>query len=192
MKKGKIFTVPFRRKREGKTYYRKRMRLLVSNKHRLVIRKSLRSIQISLVVFDSKGDNVLLTVNSNSLSKLGWKGYSGNLSSAYLTGMLAGKKSIEKGIDEAVLDLGFEKSVKGTKLYAALAGAIDAGLKIPFDQKMFPRKERITGDHIAKYAQYLKNDQSKYQKQFSSYLKKGLNPEDLVKHFNEIKGKING
>ena len=186
------FTVPFRRKREGKTYYRKRLKLLMSNKYRIVIRKSLKNIQISLVFFNPKGDQILLTVNSKSLSKLGWKGDSGNISSAYLTGMLAAKKSKEKGIEEAILDLGFDKSVKGTRIYAALAGAIDAGLKIPHDQEMFPKKERIAGEHIAKYAQSIKNDKTAYQRQFSAYLKRGLNPEDIVKHFNEIKVKVNG
>ena len=192
MIKGKIFTVPFRRKREGRTYYRKRIKLLVSSKYRLVVRKSLKSIQVSIVSFDPKGDKILLTVNSNSLGKIGWKGDSGNLSSAYLTGMLAGKKSIENGVKEAILDLGFDKSVKGTRIYAAVAGAIDAGLKIPFDQEMSPKKERIIGEHIVKYAHSLKNDKSRYERQFSNYLKRGLNPEDIVKHFNEIKGKING
>ena len=192
MIKGKIFTVPFRRKREGRTYYRKRIKLLVSNKYRLVVRKSIKNIQASIVSFDPKGDKVLLTVNSKSLIKIGWKGDSGNLSSAYLTGMLVGKKSIEKGINEAILDIGFEKSVKGTRLYATVAGAIDAGLKIPFGQEMFPEKERVSGVHIAKYAQSLKSDRSRYEKQFSDYIKRGLNPEDIVKHFNEVKGKIHG
>lgn len=192
MIKGKIFTVPFRRKREGRTYYRKRLKLLVSNKYRIVIRKSLKSIYASIVSFNPKGDNILFTIDSNSLSKIGWKGDSGNLSSAYLTGMLAGKKSIEKGVNEAILDLGFAKSVKGTRIYAAVAGAIDAGLKIPFDKEMFPKMERITGEHIAKYAQSLKKDISRYERQFSNYIKRGLNPEDIAKHFSEIKEKING
>ena len=156
------------------------------------MRKSLKNIQVSIVSFDPKGDKVLLTVNSSSLKKVGWKGDNGNISSAYLTGMLVGKKSIEKGVNEAILDLGFEKSVKGTRLYAAAAGAIEAGLKIPFYEEMSPKKERIAGEHIAKYAQSLKGDKSKYGRQFSNYLKRGLNPEDIVKHFNEIKVKIHG
>ena len=190
MIKGKIFTVPFRRKREGRTYYRKRIKLLVSDKYRLVVRKSLKNIHISIVSFDPKGDRIMFTVNSKSLAKIGWKGDAGNLSSAYLTGMLAGKKSKENGINEAILDMGFNKSVKGTRLYAAVAGAIDGGLNIPFDQDMSPKKERIAGEHIVEYAKSLKNDKPRYEKQFSNYLKRGLNPEDVVKHFNEIKVKI--
>jgi len=177
MSRGNFFTVPFRRKREGRTYYKKRLKILGSSKCRLVVRKSLRNIQVSLVKFDMKGDKVLLTVNSKSLNKLGWKGDNGNLPSAYLTG--------------AILDIGFSNSTKGNRIYAALAGAKDAGLNIPCDKEILPKEDRFSGSHISKYAQSLKGKKD-YEKQFSSYLKKGLNPEDLTKHFNEIKGKING
>ena len=192
MKRGNIFTVPFRRKRQGRTYYKKRMRILMSSRPRFVVRKSLRDMHASIIEYSVKGDKVILTVNSIALKKFGWKGDNGNLSSAYLVGFLAGKKSIEKGIKEAILDLGLNNSVKGSRLYAALAGAIDSGLKIPFDQGILPSKERISGEHIAKYANSLKSNKEKYEKQFSNYLKRGLAPEDAVKHFNEIKGKLNG
>ena len=190
--KGKIFTVPFRRKREGRTYYKKRLKILLSNKYRFVIRKSLKNFYASVIEYTPKGDKVLFTVDSKTLSKLGWKGDSGNLPSAYLIGFIAGKKAIEKGVDEAVLDLGFNNSTKGSRLYSALAGAIDSGLKIPSNPEVLPEKDRLSGYHIAKYAESIKNNKPKYEKQFSNYIKKGLNPEDIVKHFNEIKGKING
>jgi len=192
MKRGNIFTVPFRRKRQGRTYYKKRMRILLSSRPRFVVRKSLRDMKASIVEYGVKGDKVMLTVSSKALKNFGWKGDNGNLSSAYLVGFLAGKKSIEKGIKEAIFDLGFSNSVRGSRLYAALAGAIDSGLKIPFDQEILPSKERISGEHIAKYAHLLKSNKEKYEKQFSNYLKRGLAPEDAVKHFNETKGKIHG
>lgn len=190
MEKGKIFTVPFRRKREGKTYYKRRMKILMSNKYRFVARKSLRNMQASVIEFNPKGDKVVVTVNSKSLPKLGWKGDNGNLSSAYLIGFSAGKKAQEKGIKEAVFDLGFNNSVRGSRIYAALAGAIDSGLRIPHEPGILPPKERISGSHIAAYAQQLKGDKIKYARQFSNYLKRGLVPEDIVKHFNEIKNKL--
>lgn len=192
MNKGKIYAVSFRRKREGKTHYKKRLKMLLSNKFRFVVRKSLRNLQVSVIEYNMKGDKVVFTVNSRILSKLGWKADNGNLPSAYLTGMLAGKKAIEKGINEAVLDIGLNDSVKGSRLYAALAGAIAAGLKIPHNEEVLPPKERLQGEHISKYAQSLKNDRQKYELQFSNYIKKGLNPEKLIEHFNEIRGKING
>lgn len=192
MIKGKIFTVPFRRKREGRTYYKKRLKTLASGKCRLVVRKSLKNIYVSIVKYSPNGDVVLVSASSKSLSKLGWKGGTGNLPSAYLTGLLIGKKSLEKGIPEAVLDIGLNDSIKGSRLYAVLAGALDSGLKIPVNAEILPPKERLAGEHIAKYALSLKSDKSKYNIQFSDYLKKGIAPEDFVKHFNEARGKING
>lgn len=192
MNKGKIYNVPFRRNRQGRTYYKKRLKVLLSNKFRFVVRKSLKDLQASLIEYNPQGDKVLFTINSKTLSKFGWKGDNGNLPSAYLIGLLAGKKAIEKGIKEAIFDLGFNNSIKGSRLYAALAGAIDSGLKIPFNPEILPTKERITGEHIVKYSQSLKDDKSRYEKQFSNYLKRGLNPNDIVKHFNDVKGKING
>jgi len=192
MKSGKVFTVPFRREREGKTHYKKRLKILLTSKHRLVVRKSLKNLHVSIVQYGTKGDIVVLTVNSNTLNKLGWKAGTGNLPSAYLTGLAAGKKAVEKGINEAILDIGLNKSVKGSRLYAALAGAIDAGMKIPLDLQILPAKDRLSGEHISRYAQSVKSDRPKYEKQFSNYLKIGLIPEDIVKHFNEIRGKIHG
>ena len=164
----------------------------MSHKFRFVARKSLKNVQASVIEYNAKGDNVLFTVHSKSLHKFGWKGDNGNVPSAYLTGLLAGKKAIEKGVKEAIFDLGLNKSTKGSRLYAALAGAIDAGLKIPFAQDMFPAKDRISGEHIAKHAQTLKNHKAEFDMQFSNYTKIGLNPEDIAKHFNEVKIKING
>ena len=192
MKNHNIYTISFRRKRQGRTNYRKRIKILLSNKFRFVIRKSLRTFQASIIEYNPKGDKILFTISSNALNKLGWGYGSGNLPSAYLVGLLAGKEAIKKGIHEVVLDIGFNKSTKGSSLYAALAGAIDAGLKIPFNPEVLPSKDRLAGVHIAKYAHSLKNDTSKYNKQFSNYIKKGANPENIAKHFDDVKNKING
>ena len=62
-------------------------------------------------------------------------------------------------------------------------------MRIPHDPEILPPKERISGTHIAAYAQQLKSDKIKYDRQFSNYLKRGLEPEEIVKHFNEIKNK---
>ena len=190
--KGKVYTIPYRRKRQGRTYYKKRLKILLSRKHRFVVRKSLKNFYASVVEYSPNGDKVLLTASSKSLSGFGWKGNTGNLSSAYLIGLVAGKKALEKGIKEAIFDIGFNNSVKGSRLYAALAGAIDSGLKIPFNPEVLPAKERIAGEHIVKHAQLLKNNKQNYEKQFSDYIKRGLAPEDAVKHFNEVKGRLHG
>ena len=44
----KLYTVKYRRQREGKTNYDKRLKLLLSGKPRLIIRPSLKGITIQV------------------------------------------------------------------------------------------------------------------------------------------------
>jgi len=190
MKKKLINSLPFKRRVTGRTNYKKRIALLKSEHPRLVIRKSLKNIHMALAEYGEKGDKILLSVNSRSLDKLGWKADKGNVPSAYLTGFLLGKKAKHSGIESAVLDMGLSSSVKGSRIYAAVAGALDAGMKIPQNPEILPAKDRLNGTHIAKYAEALKNDKIKYEKQFGLYLKKNIDPSHLPKHFEEVKNKI--
>ena len=181
----------FRRRREGKTNYKKRLALLKSEKIRLVIRKSLKHIIIQLVEYNEKGDKILVGANSKELEKLGWKAEGSNLPAAYLTGYLMGKKAAKKNIKEAILDTGLASCIKGCKIYAALKGAVDAGLKMPYSKDVLPSDEKIKGKHIADYAnKLLKEDKQKYDKIFSRYAKLGIKPEEITNHFEEIKKKI--
>jgi large subunit ribosomal protein L18 len=185
-----IYTVTYRRKREGLTDYRKRMKLLLGSKPRLVVRKSLKHITMQLIEFQPKGDKVVLTASSKELTKHGWKANTGNLGSAYLTGYLLAKKA-KKAI-ECVLDIGQHTSVKACALYSAAQGALDGGLKVPFSKEIAPAMQRIRGEHIANYAKQLKANKDKYQKQFSQYLKSGLDPETMPAHFDQIKKSLGG
>ena len=185
------YRVPFRRRREGKTNYRLRLKLLLSRKPRLVARKSLNNMVAQLVAYDEKGDKVLVSAHSRELVKMGYKGHCGNIPAAYLTGLLLGKKALKEGYDEAVLDLGLQSATKGAAVFAILKGAVDAGMDIPHSEDILPEDERINGSHVKEYAELLKEeDEEKYKKQFSKYLEKGLNPEDLPEHFEEIKEKV--
>jgi hypothetical protein len=38
--------------------------------------------------------------------------------------------------------------VKGSRIYAALKGAVDAGLEIPYNPEVLPDDSRISGEHI--------------------------------------------
>ena len=185
------YRVPFRRRGEGKTNYRLRLKLLLSRKPRLVARKSLNNMVAQLVAYDEKGDKVLVSAHSRELVKMGYKGHCGNIPAAYLTGLLLGKKALKEGYDEAVLDIGLNAATKGAAVLAILKGAVDAGMDIPHSEDILPEEERINGSHVKEYAELLKEeDEEKYKKQFSKYLEKGLNPEDLPEHFEEIKEKV--
>ena len=144
-------TVLQRRKREGKTDYKKRLHLLLAKKPRLVVRITNQKIIVQLINFKPVGDEVLINVSSTELKKKGWNHSYKNLPAAYLTGYLVGKKAVEKNISGAILDLGFKSPIKGNKIYACLKGAIDAGLQIPHSPEIFPSEERLSGKHIQDY-----------------------------------------
>ena len=52
MSRSKTQVVPFKRKREGKTDYKKRLKLLSSSKPRLVIRKSLKNMTVQIIEYE--------------------------------------------------------------------------------------------------------------------------------------------
>jgi len=132
-------TIAFRRKREGKTDYRKRLKLLVSEKPRIVIRRSLNNIIVQIVEYNGDGDKVIAGVSSRALLKFGFKGHRGNKKAAYLSGLLAGKKASEKGVKECIADIGIVRSTKGSRIYAAVKGIIDSGLSIKCSEEALPK-----------------------------------------------------
>lgn len=140
--------VPFRRKREQKTNYKKRRTLLESGKPRLVIRKSVNNMVAQIVNYQPDGDTVVATFKSDILRKMDWKRNTSNLPAAYLVGYALGKRAIEKGVTEAIVDLGLQTTTS-SRLFACLKGAVDAGLQIPHDPSIFPEESRIFGEHIA-------------------------------------------
>ncbi len=192
MAHGPRYRVPYRRRREGKTDYRKRLKLLLSGKPRFVVRKTIYNMVCQTVLYKPESDWVVVTVHSKVLERdFGWKGYRGNIPTAYLTGLLAALKSFKRGIFIAVLDVGRQVPHKGGRLFAALKGAVDAGMQIPHGEGIFPTEERIRGEHIAAYAKLLKEQNpEKYKRQFGGYLQRGFDPEKLPEHFEEVKQKI--
>jgi large subunit ribosomal protein L18 len=61
--------------------------------------------------------------------------------------------------------LGLNISTKGSRIYAALKGVLDSGIKVPHSEDILPSEDRIKGKHIS---------------------------EDLEKQFENIKSKIVG
>lgn len=182
-------SVPFRRKREGKTDYKKRLMLLKSGRRRFVVRKSLKNIITQIVEYSPKGDKVITSASSKDLEKYGYKFSKGNLVAAYLTGFLLGKRSKKKGANDAILDLGLNISIKGSRIYAAVKGAIDAGLKVPCSPEILPSDDRIKGAHIKSYAEKIKKDGGS-KNQFSAYSKNNLAAEKITEAFDDVKNKI--
>lgn len=71
MATGPRYFVQFRRRREGKTDYYKRLKLIVSDKPRMVVRKSNKHITCQLVEAKLEGDNTLVAAHSSELAKYG-------------------------------------------------------------------------------------------------------------------------
>lgn len=157
---GPSFKVYFRRRREGKTNFAKRLALVKGGKTRMVVRRSNRGIVVQFVDFDPKGDRTLLTVSGTHLAKhYKWPSRR-NVWTAYLAGLMAGKMAQKKGVKEFVLDMGMYVPSRGSIMFAAQKGAADAGLSTLYDKEKVPEKQ-------------LSNPPEKY---------KGI--------FDEVKGKI--
>lgn len=182
----KKITVPYRRKREGKTNYRKRMTYLKSGKPRLVVRKSNSYIVAQIVEYNADGDNIKAMVHSKELEKLGWNFSKKNIPAAYLTGLLLSKKAKEAKVSEAIADFNMSIVIKGSILFAVLKGAVDGGIDIPCDESIFPSEKRMKGEHIATHF-----DNSKQGNKFSKYKQTVNSGADITSVFDKVKGSIN-
>ncbi|MHC1586781.1 MAG: 50S ribosomal protein L18 [Candidatus Hecatellaceae archaeon] len=190
MAKGPRYRVPFRRRREGKTNYYRRRELLKSGELRFIFRPTLSNAIAQFAKAEPQGDRILVSAVSRELVRdFGWKAPCGNLPAAYLTGLLAGLKARKAGIEKAILDAGVKKPNPGSRIYAGLKGALDAGVNIPHDPEVLPDESRIRGEHIASYWKSMEDPQLR-ERFFSQYLKAGLSPEELPKHFEQVKEAI--
>jgi len=151
MATGPRYFVPFRRRREGKTDYYQRTRLVVADAPRMVVRKTNRHIIIQLVTAEMDGDRTLVSANSAELEKYGYAGSTSNTPAAYLTGMLFAVKAKKAQQERAILDIGLNRATRGARGFAALKGAVEAGLDIPYGEEILPSNERAKGAHIAAY-----------------------------------------
>ncbi|MGD0071060.1 MAG: 50S ribosomal protein L18 [Candidatus Bathyarchaeia archaeon] len=192
MAKNGNYRVQLRRRREGKTDYQARKALVISGKPRLVTRASLKNVTVQIIVAKPHGDEVLAAANSRELVKnYGWKAPTGNVPAAYLTGLLCGLKAKAKDVEEAILDIGLVSPTKGSKVFAALSGVLDAGVDVPHSEEKIV-KERNKGEHIAKYAKSLGAGSEEYSTKFSKYTAQGVAPEKIPEHFNKVKAEITG
>lgn len=165
----------YRRKKEGRTDYKKRLKMLVSGIPRLVVRRTNKNIIAQIVEYSENGDHVIVTANSSDLKKNGWKYATANLPAAYLTGMLVAQYAKKKGVEKAIVDFGLQSPKAKSRLYATVKGAIDNGLDIPASEEVFPNPERISGKHIAAYAK-----DGKFK----------VEPSDIENVFNDMKKKL--
>lgn len=181
----------FRRKREGKTNYHVRKKILLSRLPFLVVRISNKNAILQIAKAGIEGDQIIASVHTRQLIKFGWPFSRKNTPACYLAGLMLGLKAKSKINSDIIVYLGVSPYVNGSRVTAAVKGLLDAGLNVRVDPETFPSEERIRGEHIIEYAKKLKTtDFSLYTKRFSNYVREGLNVEDMAKIFEEVKQKI--
>lgn len=176
MATGPRYKVPMRRRREVRTDYHQRLRLLKSGKPRLVARKTNSHVIAQLIITGPDGDNTVASAHSSDLAEYGWEAPTANQSAAYLTGYLAGKRALAAGLESAVLDIGLNTASPGNKVFAVQEGVIDAGLDVPHNESVLADWSRNRGEHIAEYAEQL--DEPLYSGDFDAT--------DLPEHFDDV------
>ncbi len=141
-----------RRRRENKTDYGIRIKLLKSEVPRVVFRKTNRYIIAEYVISNEAKDRIVNGITSKALLKYGWpedmKGSLKSLPASYLTGFLLGKKILEGELETPVLDIGMIRGVNKGRVFSFVKGLIDSGLKVKCKEKAFPSEERIKGKNL--------------------------------------------
>jgi large subunit ribosomal protein L18 len=177
-----------KRIRKDKTNYRKRSAILIGRHKFVTVRISDQNVAAQVLRPTLTGDIVIASAHSRELVKHGWKGAFNNLPACYLTGLLLGKKALQKEINNAVLYIG--KNHFTSRVAACMKGIVDAGVQMPISEESLPDEDRISGHHIAEYSNVLKENEEEYNSRFSAILKNGLKPEDYPSHFEDIKNRI--
>jgi large subunit ribosomal protein L5e len=222
----KRFQVKYRRRREGKTDYRARKRLVSQDKnkynsprYRFVVRFTNKDIICQIIWATITGDRVLCAAYAHELPRYGVKVGLTNYSAAYCTGLLLARRILKKlnlsttykGVTDvtgevyhiedaegprpfnANLDVGLVNTTTGHRVFSALKGAVDGGLRIPHSEKRFigydaegksfepaELRKRIFGGHVVDYMEALKSgDPDRYKIQFSQYLANKVDPSNI-------------
>lgn len=198
-------------------------------KNRVVVRITNKRVICQVVRAYLDGDRTVAYADSTELKKYGITFGLTNYSACYATGLLLARRMLQKfdlaeqyppketdgefnmvehnesGLRTFVcyLDIGLRRSTKGARIFAAMKGCSDGGLKIPHSPKNFfgynngelnseELRNRIFGKSVSDFMIHLReNDPTKFKKQFSEYIKLNISPENLEeiyeKAFNEIK-----
>ena len=148
---GKNQRLRFKRRRNGETDYRRRMKMLRGGFARAVVRVTNTQTICQLVNYEPTGDTVKISIDGRTLvEKYGWPidASRKSIPASYISGSARAKAAIAAGHKEAVLDIGLAASTPGNRVFAALKGMVDAGLEIPYGESVLPDDDRINGSHI--------------------------------------------
>lgn len=170
-------------------------------KYRLIVRFTNRDVICQIAYATLAGDVIVAAAYSHELPRYGLKAGLTNYAAAYCTGLLLARRVLNKfGLDKiyegnteevgedynveevddgprpfyCILDAGLKRTSTGSKVFAALKGALDGGLDIPHNEKRFVGYDRdskefdaetlskyIYGGHVAEYMEEMMEEVSK-------------------------------
>ncbi|WRX07539.1 Large ribosomal subunit protein uL18 eukaryotic/archaeal - like 1 [Theobroma cacao] len=213
----KRYQVKFKRRREGKTDYRARTRLINQDKnkyntpkYRLVARFTNKDLIAQIVHASIAGDIVLASAYAHELPRYGLEVGLTNYAAAYCVGLLLARrvlKQLEMDAERpfrALLDVGLIRTTTGNRVFGVLKGALDGGLDIPHSDKRFAgfnkdskqldpevHRKYIYGGHVAAYMRTLMEDEpEKYQSHFSEYIKRNIEPDNMEGLYKKVHAAI--
>lgn len=234
----KRYQVSFRRRREGKTDYYARKRLVVQDKnkyntpkYRMIVRFSNKDIITQIAYARIEGDVVICAAYSHELPRYGVKVGLTNYAAAYCTGLLLARRLLKKyklddiyegqtevdgdeylvenikgkrGAFRAHLDVGLTRTTTGNRVFGAMKGAADGGLKIPHSVKRFPgydaesddfnaeiHRKHIFGLHVSEYMTSLEEDDDEaFRRQFGQYIKNGITADGIEDMYSKAHAAI--
>ncbi len=191
MRSKKYIEIP-RRRRQGKTDYRKRRGIIASKRNFLTVSISNKHIYGQIHRASAKGDYTICSASSSDLLDIGgWRGSPKNIPSAYLTGYLLGKRSLGKDLNSVVYYSGVASYIHGSRIASLVKGAKDAGLDILVDDESLPDESRTKGEHIMIYARKLESEDKKsFNHSFSKILASGFSPFDYASQFEQTRKAI--
>ncbi|KAG8847816.1 60S ribosomal protein L5 [Tulasnella sp. 330] len=138
------YQVKYRRRREGKTDYYARRRLVTQSKtkynapkYRLVVRFSNKNVTCQIVYARIQGDFVFCAANSRELPKYGIGHGLTNWTAAYATGLLVARRTLDKigladkyeGQKEPTGELVLTEALEGEDVKRPFKCFLDVGLK---------------------------------------------------------------
>merc|ERR1712218_317780 len=197
------------RRREGRTDYFARKRLVIQDKnkyntpkYRMIVRTSNTDVCCQIAYARLEGDIVICAAYSHELPRYGVKVV---LTKFSLDTVYEGNTSVDgsmfcvedqdggPGAFRACLDVGLARTSTGAKVFAALKGAVDGGLDIPHSEKRFPgydseskelnadvHRQHIFGLHVANYMTSLQEeDEEQFKKHFSRFITNGVTADSM-------------
>lgn len=204
-----------------------------SPKYRLVVRFTNKDVIAQIFYAKISGDVCVTAAYAHELPRYGLKAGLTNYAASYCTGLLLARRLLQKvqldtkypgkveatgeifNVDDpenpdeprpflAFLDVGLVNTTTGHRVFGAMKGAVDGGLRVPHKPLRFPGytkdakafdpselRKRIFGGHVADYMKYLEeNEPEKYKSHFAVFLKNGLTADKLEATYKKVHAAI--